>query len=778
MATVNKNFKIKSGLVVEGTTGTINGFNILTENQASEDYIVGIVGGTTLVTSVESTQMEVVAGELNIKSGVFDASGAAAAAQSAAATDATTKANNAKSGAEATASADATSKANAAQSAAEATASADATSKANAARSAAEATASADATSKANAAQAAAEATAALDATAKANAAKSGAEATAALDATAKADAAEAAAIAYTDLEVAALVNGAPELLDTLNELAAAISDNPNYATDLATSVGEKVAKAGDTMTGALTLSGAPTSSLHATTKGYVDSAQAAAEATAEADATTKANAVAGDLTDHENATEAHGATGAVVGTTNTQTLTNKTIGDTLNFTGAGAMTINSDSHIVLTPAAGSSVKWGSDVLATQAYVDDQTTDTIAEAGNLYFTNARAIAAVGGTIGDAINDIDTDDIEEGLTNLYFTNGRAVSATAASYDVLGAAAAADTSARGYADGLAVNYDAAGSANTAYSDAVAAAALDATSKANAAQAAAELTASNALTTAVGNLEDYADTAEQDAKNYADALIDDASSASTKVWSAYKTSTEIGLAQAAAELHADNAVAALVGSAPDLLDTLQELAAALDNDPDAINSLQDIAAGKQDTLTAGSNINITGATISVTGLDSADISDFNTAALSATSAAYDAAGSADDAQAAAEATAQAALDDVLDATTAFTALNVNDEAKHIAASSSGTATVVATAFEWAKADYRSAKLLVKIDNGTHNELSEILVTLDSTDNIAITEYAIVGTNGSRGTVTADVSGSNVRIRVTPVNNSTVKVTGTLLK
>ena len=47
-----------------------------------------------------------------------------------------------------------------------------------------------------------------------------------------------------------------------------------------------------------------------------------------------------------------------------------------------------------------------------------------------------------------------------------------------------------------------------------------------------------------------------------------------------------------------------------------------------------------------------------------------------------------------------------------------------------------------------------------------------------MAVTEYAIVGTNGSRGTITADVSGSNVRIRVTPVDNSTVKVSGTLLK
>ena len=799
MATVNKNFKVKNGLVVEGSTATVAGKQILTED-TSDQYIIDLIGGETLVTSVESTQMEVIAGELNIKSGVFDASGAAAAAQTAAAADATTKANNAKSGAEATASADATSKANAAQAAAEATASADATSKANAAistasadatskannaKSGAEATASADATSKANAAQAAAEATASADATAKANAAQAAAEATAALDATAKADAALVAANAHTDAEVAALVNGAPALLDTLNELAQAIDEDPNFASTLTTLAGEKVAKSGDTMTGALTLSGAPTSSLHAATKGYVDgeisdldtaaqgyasAAQSAAESTASSDATSKANAVAGNLTTHENDTSAHGVTGAVVGTTDTQTLTNKTIGDTLNFTGAGAMTINSDSHIVLTPAAGSSVKWGADVIATQAYVDGQTTSDVAEGTNLYFTNQRAIDAVGGTIGSQIDLLNTDDIEEGDDNLYFTNTRALSATAAAYDVAGAAAAADTSARGYADSLAVNYDAAGSANTAYSDAVAAAATDATTKANNAKSGAEATAS-ADATAKANAAEAAAIAVA-----AGALSTAISTEVTNRNNAIATAKSEAIS--AAEDYTDTAVGNLVGSAPELLNTLQELAAALDNDPDALNSLQSIAAGKQDTLTAGSNIDITGATISVTGLDAADISDFNTAANAATAASYDAAGSASTAQTAAEATAQAALDDVLDATTAFTALNVNDEAKHIAASSSGTATVVGTSYEWAKADYRSAKLLVKIDNGTDNEMSEILITLDSTDNVAITEYAIVGTNGSRGTISADVSGANVRVRVTPVNNSTIKVTGTLLK
>ena len=38
----------------------------------------------------------------------------------------------------------------------------------------------------------------------------------------------------YTDSAVANLVNGAPNLLDTLKELADAIADNPNFATDVA----------------------------------------------------------------------------------------------------------------------------------------------------------------------------------------------------------------------------------------------------------------------------------------------------------------------------------------------------------------------------------------------------------------------------------------------------------------------------------------------------------------------------------------------------------------
>jgi len=70
---------------------------------------------------------------------------------------------------------------------------------------------------------------------------------------------------------ISAVIAGAPELLNTLNELSAAIADDEDFAVTITAAVGEKVAKAGDTMTGILTLSGTPTEPLHAATKGYAD---------------------------------------------------------------------------------------------------------------------------------------------------------------------------------------------------------------------------------------------------------------------------------------------------------------------------------------------------------------------------------------------------------------------------------------------------------------------------------------------------------------------------
>jgi hypothetical protein len=127
----------------------------------------------------------------------------------------------------------------------------------------------------------------------------------------------------------------------------------------------------------------------------------------------------------------------------------------------------------------------------------------------------------------------------------------------------------------------------------------------------------------------------------------------------------------------------------------------------------------------------------------------------------------------------TDQRAIDALQNTTPTFAAVDIDSVAKQVAATiSAPTSGSAVTAYSFAKADYRSAKFLIKTAYGTHTELTEVLLTLDSSDNIAIVEYAMVGTNGSSMTVTADVDGSNVRLRVTPTNNSsTVTVVGTLL-
>ena len=482
------------------------------------------------------------------------------------------------------------------------------------------------------------------------------------------------------------------DLIGGVNLIDSVSSDFTIVGAELQIASGSDLARTGD-ITSAIS-----TAAANYEVAGAAATAQSNAEDYADGlasnyDVAGAAATVAGNLSTHESDTTAHGATGAVVGTTNTQTLTNKTIGDTLNFTGAGAMTINSDSHIVLTPAAGSSVKWGADVLATQAYADQ------AEADAKAYTDTEL---------------------------------------ASYTPT---ASLDTTIDGYG--------------------------------------------------------YLKSADL---------------------SGYATETFVGTA-------IDN----LVDGAPGLLDTLNEIAAAIADDENYATTMTTALAAKQNELTAGSNISIVADTISVTGLDSADISDFNTAALSATSAAYDAAGAAATAQtnaqnyadglasnydaagaaataqtnaqnyadglasnydaagaaataqSNAELTAQNALDDVLDATTAFTAINVNSVAKQVAATTGNIVTAAqTTAISWVAADYRSAKFIVKAKNGVHTQVSDLVVTLDTANNVAVSEYGITYSNGTElAAVTADYSGSSVRIRVTPANDNTeVVVVGTLIK
>ena len=89
-------------------------------------------------------------------------------------------------------------------------------------------------------------------------------------------DSTRIATTAFVQAATADLVDSAPSTLDTLNELAAALGDDPNFATTTTNNIATKVPLAGGTMTGALTLSGNPTATNHAANKAYVDTQVAA----------------------------------------------------------------------------------------------------------------------------------------------------------------------------------------------------------------------------------------------------------------------------------------------------------------------------------------------------------------------------------------------------------------------------------------------------------------------------------------------------------------------
>jgi hypothetical protein len=538
MATVVKDFKVKNGLIVEGTTGTINNHDILTKKTDDQNYIVNLIGGTA-TSANEANKVVKRDGSGNFAAGeitadlVGDVTGNADTASAletartiSLAGDVTGSVSfDGTANVSITATIDGSFATDAevatAKGEAIADAAADATSKANAAKSGAEATAAAALASAVSdledyADQAEVDAKAYTDAreTAITTAYQS------------YADTAESDAKAYADQKVADLVDSAPALLDTLNELAAAIGDDANFAANLATSVGEKVAKAGDTMTGALVLHADPVNNLEAATKAYVDAA--------EADANAYADQAEVD---------------------------------------AKAYTDTRETAITT---------------AYQSYADTAEADAKTYADGLASTINGTIAA-----------LDTDDVAEG-SNQYFTSARAKTAAA---ELLTGATLSNITITGTGAGLTI------------------------------------TAENGV---------------------AQSTTDDLNEGTSNL---YFTNTR------------------------------------------AVDALEAVVPN-------------------------------------------------------------------------FTAVELNSVAKQVAATASIATASTNTAVSWLKAEYRSAEFLVKIANGSHTDVSKVILTLDTSDNVAITEYAMVGTNGSLGSVSADVSGNDVRLRVTTANNtSTVAVIGTLL-
>ena len=80
------------------------------------------------------------------------------------------------------------------------------------------------------------------------------------------------ATTAFVGTAVANIVDTAPEALNTLNELAAALGDDANFATTVSTNLGLKAPLASPTFTGTVTVP-TPVNNTDAVTKAYVDTA-------------------------------------------------------------------------------------------------------------------------------------------------------------------------------------------------------------------------------------------------------------------------------------------------------------------------------------------------------------------------------------------------------------------------------------------------------------------------------------------------------------------------
>ena len=242
-----------------------------------------------------------------------------------------------------------------------------------------------------------------------------------------------AATKAYVDSSVNSALDGAPGALDTLNELAAAIGDDANFAGTMTTALAGKLATAGGTMGGNIDMAankvvdlGAPTLATDAATKGYVDTQIAGVSAGADLTLSNLSNAgtartnlglgtaatqatgsflqVGNNLSDLGDAGAARTALGLGTAALSADTAFLQTANNLSDLANAGTARTN----LGLGTAALSDA---ADFLASNA-----TTTNVAEGTNLYYTDARFDTRFGTK--------STDDINEGTSNLYYTDGRA------------------------------------------------------------------------------------------------------------------------------------------------------------------------------------------------------------------------------------------------------------------------------------------------------------------------------------------------------------------
>jgi hypothetical protein len=670
MATVNKDFKIKSGLIVEGTNATVNGNQILTET-ASDQYILSLIGGETLVKSVSDEFIVDGSGELSLDRSTvdayYDSNGSAQGAYNNAVTyvdgEITTALQTAQGYAD-SAEADAILSAQQytdAEVADEVIA-----------RDAAILLAKQDAISDAATYTDGEISTEITNRNSAIASAKQEAIDTAANTAASLANTAESNANSYTDDEIAAEVTRSNNYADAAAQTA---EDNAKtYADGLSSGLNWKQA------VNLLYDAAIPVLSGSGATQLVVDGH----EALGDADSGYRLLLAGGTSSD---GIYVYNSTGG------SWTLTRTEDADTAaELIGAAVFVMEGTNY--------ASTAW--------VQADHYLTDFTGQNWTQFSGQGTYLAGNGLSLDGTTFSIDT----------------AVTATKVYAD--DAADAAETAANSYTDGRET------AITTAYQNYADQAEADAVSTANAYTDGRETAITSAYETYANGV---ALTAEQNSNTYADGLVaDEVTDRNNAI---------------------NNAVNAL---------TTDDIEEGVNNqyflDSRAKTSAADLLTGA--TL---SNITITGNGSGLTITAENGVSQSTTDDLTeGDNNLYF--------------TDERAIDAVSNADIYPNAVIVDNVAKQVASQITAATAGIQIGHAFAKADYRSAEFLVKVAYGNHTEISKVLLTLDVNDNIAITEYGVVGTNGSASTISADISGTDVRLLVTTANNnSTVTVMGTLL-